>query len=111
MPRHPRLDSPGTLHHVILRGMERGQIVQDDPDRMEFLIRLGKGASETNTQVYAWAILPNHAHILLRSGPAGLSQFMRRFLTGYANYFNRRHHRHGHLFQMGHVGPLGIPSG
>jgi len=99
MPRHPRLDSPGTLHHVILRGMERGQIVQDDPDRMEFLIRLGKGASETNTQVYAWAILPNHAHILLRSGPAGLSQFMRRFLTGYANYFNRRHHRHGHLFQ------------
>ncbi len=99
MPRQARLDSPGTLHHVILRGMERGLIVQDDPDRMEFLTRLGKGASETKTQVYAWAILPNHAHILLRSGPVGLSQFMRRFLTGYASYFNRRHHRQGHLFQ------------
>jgi putative transposase len=99
MPRQARLDSPGTLHHVILRGMERGQIVGDDSDRMEFLGRLGRWASETKTQIYAWAILRNHAHILLRSGPAGLSQFMRRFLTGYANYFNRRHRRHGHLFQ------------
>jgi REP element-mobilizing transposase RayT len=79
--------------------MERGQIVQDDQDRMDFLARLGKGASETKTQIYAWAILRNHAHVFLRSGPAGLSQFMRRFLTGYASSFNRRHHRHGHLFQ------------
>jgi putative transposase len=43
--------------------------------------------------------MTNHAHILLRSGLCGLSKFMRRFLTGYAITYNRRHHRHGHLFQ------------
>jgi len=99
MPRQARLDAPGTLHHVILRGLERGHIVQDEADRTEFLTRLGDGVIATGTRIYAWAILPNHAHLLLRSGPAGLPQFMRRFLTGYAIAFNRHHGRHGHLFQ------------
>jgi len=99
MPRQARLDAPGTLHHVILRGMERGQIVQDEVDRIEFLTRLGEEATETGTRIYAWAILPNHAHLLLRSGPVGLPRLMRRVLTGYAVSFNRRHRRHGHLFQ------------
>jgi len=99
MPRQARLDAPGTLHHVILRGMERGRIVRDEADREEFLARFGKGVGETGTRIYAWALLPNHAHVLLRSGPAGLPRLMRRFLTGYAGYFNRRHRRHGHLFQ------------
>jgi REP element-mobilizing transposase RayT len=79
--------------------MERSQIVKDEADRIEFLTRLGEGATETGTPIYAWALLPNHAHLLLRSGPAGLPRFMRRFLTGYAISFNRRHRRHGHLFQ------------
>ena len=99
MPRQARLDAPGTLHHVILRGIEQDHIVQDELDRIEFLRRLGDGATETGTRIYAWAILPNHAHMLLRSGPTGLPRFMRRFLTGYAISFNRRHRRHGHLFQ------------
>jgi len=79
--------------------MERGQIVQDEVDRIEFLTRLGEEATETGTRIYAWAILPNHAHLLLRSGPVGLPRLMRRVLTGYAVSFNRRHRRHGHLFQ------------
>jgi REP element-mobilizing transposase RayT len=60
---------------------------------------MGQIASETDTVIYAWALMTNHAHILLASGPAGLSKFMRRLLTGYAISYNRRHHRHGHLFQ------------
>ena len=99
MPRQARLDAPGTLHHVILRGMERGTIVADAPDRAAFVARLGTVATATGTSVYAWALLPNHAHLLLRSGPQGLPQFMRRVLTGYALAYNRRHHRVGHLFQ------------
>ncbi len=99
MPRQARLDAPGTLHHVIIRGMERGQIVKDPRDREAFVRRLGEVATATRTTVYAWVILPNHAHLLVRSGPTGLPRFMRRLLTGYAITFNRRHKRYGHLFQ------------
>ena len=99
MPRQARLDAPGTLHHVIIRGIERRAIVADERDRCEFVERLGRLTSELKTAVYAWALLTNHAHLLLRSGPRGLPTFMRRFLTGYAQGYNRRHKRHGHLFQ------------
>jgi REP element-mobilizing transposase RayT len=99
MPRGARLDTPGTLHHVILRGIERRQIVDDDLDRENFVNRLGQLADDSRTAIYAWALLDNHAHLLMRSGPAGISAFMRRLLTGYAISYNRRYYRYGHLFQ------------
>lgn len=99
MPRQARLDSPGTLHHVIIRGIEKRNIVDDKYDRTNMVSRLGELAEETKTRIYAWALMTNHMHILLKSGPRGLSQFMRRLLTGYAITYNIRHRRHGHLFQ------------
>ena len=99
MPRQARLDAPGTLHHIILRGMEKRRIVDDDKDRQNFVKRLGDLSEETETKIYAWSLLTNHAHLLLRSGPWGLPKFMRRLLTGYAVTYNLRHLRHGHLFQ------------
>jgi len=99
MPRGPRLDAPGTLHHVIVRGIERRKIVDDDKDREDFVTRMGSIALDTGTSIYAWALMTNHAHILLRSSTAGLPTFMRRFLSGYAIWYNRRHRRYGHLFQ------------
>jgi len=60
---------------------------------------MGRIALEAGVTIYAWSLLPNHAHILLKSGQVGLSQYMRRFLTGYALTYNRRHNRYGHLFQ------------
>jgi len=99
MPRRARLDAPGTLHHVIVRGIEKRRIVNDVADRKNFVDRLGGLAVETETSIYAWAIMTNHAHLLLRSSEMGLSGFMRRLLTGYAVSYNRRHRRWGHLFQ------------
>ena len=99
MPRKARLDAPGTLHHVIIRGIEKRNIVNNQYDRKDFVERLGDLATETETAIYAWALLNNHAHILLRSSDAGLSHFMRRLLTGFAINYNLRHKRHGHLFQ------------
>lgn len=99
MPRGARLDAPGTLHHVIIRGIEKGNIVRDDEDRKEFLRRMGELALGTGTSIYAFALMTNHAHLLLKSGEQGLSSYMRRLLSGYAQYFNRRHQRVGHLFQ------------
>ena len=99
MPRRARLDAPGTLHHVIIRGIEKGPIAADAADRSAFVLRLGGLAVETQTAVYAWALMSNHAHLLLKSSGYGLPGFMRRLLTGYAITYNLRHERHGHLFQ------------
>ena len=99
MPRLARLDAPGVLHHVIIRGIERRKIFRDDFDRENFLNRLSILVPETQTICYAWVFMPNHAHFLLRSGAAGIAHLMRRLLTGYAVSFNRRHRRHGQLFQ------------
>jgi REP element-mobilizing transposase RayT len=99
MPRKARLDAYSTLHHVMARGIERSSIFRGDKDRTDFLEHLGSLAEETKTTIYAWALIPNHFHILLRSGKEGLSYFMRRLLTGYAVRFNRKYKRSGHLFQ------------
>ena len=99
MPRLARLDAPGTLHHVIVRGIEKRRIVDDRRDRDALVSRMGEAATSTGTAIYAWSLMTNHVHILLRSGRAGLPGFMRRLLTGYAIGYNLRHSRHGHLFQ------------
>jgi len=83
MPRKARLDAPGTLHHVIIRGIERRPIVDDEKDRENFVSRLGQLAAETETGIFAWTLMTNHAHILIKSGSFGLPNFMRRLLIGW----------------------------
>jgi putative transposase len=99
MPRKARIDAPGALHHIICRGIEQRKIFDDDADRDNFLQRLAMILKETSTPCYAWALIPNHFHLLLRTGKVPISTVMRRLLTGYAVSFNRRHRRYGHLFQ------------
>lgn len=99
MPRLARLDAPSVIHHVIIRGIERKNIFKDNNDRDNLLERIRELIPKTNTACYAWALLPNHAHFLFRTGDIELSTLMRRLLTGYAVSFNRRHKRHGQLFQ------------
>ncbi len=60
MPRGARLDAPGTLHHVIIRGIEKRKIVNDDDDRKNFETRMGEIAMNTGTSIYAWALMTNH---------------------------------------------------
>jgi REP element-mobilizing transposase RayT len=81
------------------RGIERRNIFQDEGDRKSFVERMVKLVDETKTRILAWALLDNHIHLLIISGPCGLSTFMRRLLTGYAYFFNRKYQRSGHLFQ------------
>ena len=99
MPRKSRIDAPGALHHIIARGIERKAIFQDERDRDDFLERLETNLEESRTRCYAWALLPNHFHLLLRTGTTPISIVLRRLLTGYAIGYNLRHRRHGHLFQ------------
>ncbi len=89
MPRQPRLDAPGALHHVMGWGR----------DRTDFVNRLAALARAGDLVVYAWALLPNYFHLLVRTGQWPLFRSMKRLLTGYVVNFNRWHQRYGHLFQ------------
>ncbi|WP_224958166.1 transposase [Geomonas subterranea] len=99
MPRHARIDIPGALHHIICRGIERRDIFCDDRDRDDFMSRLVEITTITSTRCFAWALIPNHFHLLLETGLMPISSLMQKLLTGYATAFNLRHRRQGHLFQ------------
>ena len=107
MPRAARLDAPGALHHVMVRGIEGGLLFCEEKDRADFVARLAQVVKRTGLTVLAWALLSNHLHLLVRTPPAPrgrpyhpiLPTAMRQLLTGYAGAFNRRHERVGHLVQ------------
>jgi putative transposase len=99
MPRQARLDASGVLHHIMIRGIEGRKIFRSNKDRKDLLDRLKKLLPMTETACYAWVFMPNHAHFLFRTGLVPLSTIMRKLLTGYVVSFNRRHKRHGQLFQ------------
>ena len=69
MPRQPRLDTPKTLHHIMVRGLERRAIFRDNGDRADFVSRVARLAEQGAWTVYAWALLPNRAHLFVRMLP------------------------------------------
>jgi putative transposase len=99
MSRLPRLDAPGLLHHVMARGLNRQTLFKTSADYQDFLSRIEPALKYAPSEILAWAIMPNHVHLLMRSGPRGLSGFMRRLLTGFARSWNARHNRVGYVFQ------------
>jgi len=99
MPRGSRIDAADAVHHIMVRGIERRKIFDGDADRDHFLHRLGEILQDTGATCFAWSLMPNHFHLLLRTDNIPISTVMRRLLTGYAIWYNRRRRRHGHLFQ------------
>lgn len=99
MPRQRRINIPGIVHHVIVRGLNGEQLFKDDLDRKEILRRLEKGLKETRALCYAWSLMSNHFHLVIRTGEKSLSELMRKVLTGYAVYFNKRYKRKGYVYQ------------
>ncbi len=99
MPRLARLDAPGVLHHVMGRGIGKKKIFLNNKDRNDFIDRVSELAEDESIDIYAWALLPNHFHLLLKTNKRPLSSSMRKLLTGYVVNFNKRRKRHGHLFQ------------
>jgi putative transposase len=72
MPRRARLDAPGMLQHVMVRGIERKRIASDEKNLKNLTDRMGDLAVETDTVIYAWALMSNPAYLMLRSGSLGL---------------------------------------
>jgi REP element-mobilizing transposase RayT len=81
------------------RGIDHQPIFRDDHDRDDLLDRIASLVAEQAWTVHAWALMPDHFHLLIRTGQRTLARSMRSLLGGYAGRFNRRHRRNGHLFQ------------
>lgn len=99
MPRQPRCDAPGVVHHVWARGIDGRAIFLDDDDRRDLIARLDRILPESGMRCLAWALMSNHLHLVLRTGAVPISSVMKRIHTGFAIRFNRRSGRCGYLFQ------------
>ena len=99
MPRRLRLQYPDAIYHLMARGNGRQDIVCDDVDRDRLQEHLGRAAIRCSWRIYAFAIMPNHLHIVLKTPQPNLSRGMQSFLSGYANGWSRRHRFSGHVFQ------------
>jgi len=99
MPRHPRVEFPGAIYHVTIRGNARQDIFRDDRDRERFLQRLADSVETYGIRLYLFCLMSNHAHFLLETPSPNLRRFMQSLETGYTVFFNLRHNTSGHLFQ------------
>lgn len=99
MARPLRLEFPGAFYHVFARGNEKRTIFADDADFAFFLELLGRAHRRFGFIAHAYALMPNHYHLLLRTPQSGLSRGLHLINGLYGQHFNRRHHRVGHLFQ------------
>jgi REP element-mobilizing transposase RayT len=99
MPRPLRLDTTGAVSHVVARGNERRPLFRDDADRERYLALLGEACDRHGARVLAWCLMPNHVHLALQSGAVPVSRVVHDVHARYAQYFNRRYDRVGHLFQ------------
>jgi putative transposase len=99
MPRHQRILSKTGIYHVMTRGNERKNLFLDEEDKQRFLETLFIKKEETGFFLYAYCLMGNHIHLLIRKGGESLATTMKRINASYAYYFNQRHQRVGHLFQ------------
>jgi REP element-mobilizing transposase RayT len=98
MARRIRLDAPALAHHVMLHALGGEALFLDAEDRQDFIDRVARILPECGARCFAWALMSNHAHLVLQSSSGVLSRVMRRLNTGYAVRFNRRHGRRGYVF-------------
>lgn len=98
MPRTARLLSATGYYHVMLRGINRQNIFEDDKDRQRFLDTLFKSADETDAELVAWCLMNNHVHLLVHSSLAP-NTLIKKIGCSYVPYFNKKYDRSGHLFQ------------
>jgi len=99
MARQWRIEFEGALYHVLSRGNERKDIFYDDRDRHLFLKTIGEMSERFEVDIFAYALMGNHYHLLFRTNRANLSKGMQWVGLTYARRFNLLHSRSGHLFQ------------
>jgi REP element-mobilizing transposase RayT len=99
MPRLPRYLLPGRgIYHITTRGVARGAISRDDDDRRLFLVLLARVTRRTDWDCHAFCLMPNHHHLIVETHRDLISVGLRQLNGRYAQAFNERHGRSGHLF-------------
>lgn len=99
MPRQARKQSATGIYHIMLRGINRQQIFEDNEDRERFLETLENYKDLCGYKIYAYCLMGNHIHILLKEGSESLTQALKRIAGSYVYWYNWKYHRCGHLFQ------------
>ena len=99
MARSLRINYPNALYHVTCRGNEQKAIYRDESDYSAFIVCLQKSLETYQAILHSYVLMTNHFHLLVEAPQGNLSAFMRHLNVTYAGYFNRRHHRVGHLYQ------------
>lgn len=99
MARPPRVEFPGALYHVISRGNHGQKVFRVPADYARYAALLEQYRMRYDFLLYAYVLMPNHAHLLLETGASPLSRIMQGLQQSYTLYFNRRYRLQGHLFQ------------
>ena len=99
MARQLRIEYPGAFHHIFSRGNQKQPIFLADDDRHFFLKCLREASKKFGVIIHVYCLMPNHFHLILETPLGNLSRMMHSLITGYTIYFNKKHKRHGHLFQ------------
>lgn len=109
MSRKPREELAGAIHHVYARGNAKDAIYLDDADRGEYLVILGKTVARQRWRCLAYCLMDNHVHLLIETPAPNLGAGMQWLHGRYAQAFNRRYGRSGHVFQ-GRFGGVRVKS-
>ncbi len=99
MGRRPRVHFPGAVYHIISRGNQRQAIFKDRGDYHQFQDFLAEAQKRYSVRLYAYVLMPNHLHLLMEVSSYPHSKVMQTLLYRYTRYYNKRHHKVGHLFQ------------
>ena len=110
MPRRPRENAPGTIHHVYARGVGGIDIFRDDLDRHRYLRFLVEISERFDWSCLAYCLMTNHVHLLVETPEGNLAEGIQSLHGTYAQKFNWRHERAGHLFQGRAAGATRIAS-
>lgn len=99
MPRQARKKSESGIYHIMLRGINRQQIFEDTEDYYKFLAILKEYKAISRYDIYAYCLMGNHIHLLLREGAESLEQVFKRICGKFVYWYNAKYQRSGHLFQ------------
>jgi REP element-mobilizing transposase RayT len=99
MPRSARTQSETNIYHVMLRGISQVQLFYEDADRVAFMDRLQRFKDECGFTLYAYCLMGNHVHLLIKEDEQDLSLIMKKISLSYSCWFNAKYDRNGYLFQ------------
>ena len=99
MPRVPRKKSGSGVYHIVLRGINRQVIFSNDEDRKRFIFTIKRYKSICEYNIFAYCIMDNHIHLLLKVGKEPLEQIIRRLAGSFVHWYNDKYERIGNLFQ------------